>query len=886
MKKKLFCLLMALAMLITLPLPIRAEEETKYKEITLSTAEDVQKLAKLCRLDSASRELKVTLSSDISLEGYPDVEIPTFGGIFDGNGHRITGLNITAPGSAQGLFRYLQEGGVIQNLTVVGQINPEGSATRIGGLVGVNSGTIDHITFSGTLSGTDCLGGIAGTNTVSGKIKNCTVTGFIRGEKVLGGVVGENQGIVYNCVNRAAINTSVPDEKLKLDDITVPRITSEETVRSGSDIGGVVGSSSGVIRLCRNEGNVGYPHTGYNVGGVAGSQSGFMADCVNYGDVQARKEGGGVLGQMEPNNMLIYSEDTLQKLQKELRSASSILNQTSSDASAANSSVQSGLVHVQNNMGDFLSSVNYLLEVVRNNTTVTPPDTGDDGGIDLPDIDISNEDEVWAAAGMVGSCLTDVVNSISAVTDTATSEGGVVLSDLQSLAGQLNRVVNVMSGREEDEDMVQDISGEDVQEDSAGKIRGCINYGTVNADINAGGIVGALAWENDLDPEDDLKVQGDTSLNFTYKTRALVYQCVNRGTVQAKKQACGGVAGQSTLGAIIECEGYGLVDAEDASWVGGIVGKSEAEVRDCWAKCTVIGGNLCGGVAGETSEIRGCRALVTVENSGEYTGAIAGKLSQDGEAERNVFVDSDTLAGIDGVSYSGMAEPVAYLDFMKLDGVPDAYRKMVLTFVTEDSVITRRVSYDKSLRDVPEVPAKEGYAGSWEGLNAVHVRADQTVYAAYTELQASADSGETEGDLPVALAEGSFRERARVTAENLTEGLPGKASAGWSLIVPDDGADTHVIHLRKPEKDKHYQVLADTGSGWQALDSQEDGNYLVFSVTGSQFLVAVEPEASGSGLWLGVSAGAALVLALVLVLVLRKKKKARKARNGQEPISR
>ena len=879
MKRKGFCLLMALALLASLMLPAFAEEaeeaQPQYKEITLSTAEDVRKLAKLCRLDSASRNLKVTLEKDISLSGYPDLEIPTFGGVFDGCGHRITDLNISAKGSARGLFRYLQEGGVVQNLEVSARVLPQGSATQAGGLVGVNSGTIDSVRFSGTLAGTDRLGGIAGTNTVSGKIKNCMVEGYIRGEQILGGIVGENQGVVYNCVNRAEVNTGVPNEELKLDDITVPRLTSEETLRSGSDIGGVAGSSSGVIRLCRNEGNVGYPHTGYNVGGVAGSQNGFMADCVNYGDVYARKEGGGVLGQMEPNHMLEFSEDTLQKLQKELRATNGILSQTSSDASAANSSVQSSLVHVQNNMGDFLSAINYLLETVRSNTSITLPDTVE-GDIPIPDLEISNQDQVWAAAGLVGECLTDVVNSVSNTTDIATNEGGVVLADLQALANQLNRVVNVMSGREEDASTVEDVSGQNVQEDSPGKIRSCINYGTVNADINSGGIVGALSWENDLDPEDDLKVQGDVSLNFTYKPRALVYQCMNRGTVQAKKQACGGVAGRSSLGAIIECEGYGLVKAEDASWVGGIVGKSEAEVRGCWAKCSVTGGNLCGGVAGEAAELNGCRALVTVENGGEYTGAIAGKLSQDGTAERNVFVDSDTLAGIDGISYSGQAEPLNYRAFLELDGVPDAFRKMILTFVAEDRVITRRVDYDKTLKDIPEVPEKPGYSGAWEDFNAAHIRADQTVYAAYSELQASADSGES-GGLPVVLAEGSFRDADQVTAEPLETDLPDTATAGWRITVPEDGAGAHVIHLRKPETDRHYQVLLDTGSGWQTVDAREDGSYLVFSARGNDFRAAMEPVSDNGSLWIAGAVGAGALVLLVGVLVYRRKKQKKTA---------
>ena len=119
MKRKGYCILMALILLASLVLPALAEEtedELRYKEITLSTAEDVQRLAKLCRLDNASRNLKVTMEKDISLSGYPDLEIPTFGGLFDGCGHRITGVSIRATGSARGLFRYIQEGAVVQNL--------------------------------------------------------------------------------------------------------------------------------------------------------------------------------------------------------------------------------------------------------------------------------------------------------------------------------------------------------------------------------------------------------------------------------------------------------------------------------------------------------------------------------------------------------------------------------------------------------------------------------------------------------------------------------------------------------------------------------------------------------------------------------------------------
>ena len=682
---------------------------------------------------------------------------------------------------------------------------------------------------------------------------------------------------MYNCQNNAGINTVLATETLSIEDITVPRLTSDEGGLSGSDIGGVVGASSGVIRLCRNEGNVGYPHTGYNVGGVAGSSSGFMADCVNYGEVQARKEGGGVLGQMEPNNMLVYSQDTLQKLNDELQTAQGILNQAAYDAGQANSSIQAGLVDIEASMDNTLNAIDYLLTVARDNTSVTPPDDSDDSW--LPDLDISDsgKDEIWAAAGTLGDQMGDLVWQISDVSQAAANDGGQVISDLQSLSSQMQRVINVMSGREENENVVQDVSGDNVTEDSAGKIRDCINYGAVYADINAGGIVGSLSLENDLDPEDDLTVEGDSSLNFTFLSRALVYMCQNRGTVQAKKQCAGGIAGQSTLGAVVACQSYGTVDSEDASWVGGIIGKAKTQVSENWAKCHVSGGNMVGGIAGEASQLEDNRALVTLENPGEYTGAIAGKLTSGGEASGNVFVETPDLGGIDGISYDGSAQPISYRKLMALENTPVSFEKMVLTFVAEDQTFTRRVDYNTTLKDVPEVPKKEGYSGTWGDFDPSKIRADVTVEAEYTALQAAADTGSDLGQLPVALAEGSFVDGENLTAQELTQDLPDAADLGYLLTLPEDNANTHTIRLRMPDKTKSYRLYVDTGDGWVETEAEPDGSYLVFTAPGSSFRVALAQKAGAAPLLITLCAAAAAALVVVLLIVKKRKKNKKKS---------
>ena len=145
-----------------------AEEE--YTSITIYSEEDLDEFAVNCQLDSWSRDKYVRLAGDIVLSDGRELMIPSFGGIFDGGGYKISNLQITASGSAMGLFRYIQEGGVVRNLSVSGKVFPGGSKSRVGMLAGVNYGRILNCSVSGQLAGTEDIGGIAGINEASGEI--------------------------------------------------------------------------------------------------------------------------------------------------------------------------------------------------------------------------------------------------------------------------------------------------------------------------------------------------------------------------------------------------------------------------------------------------------------------------------------------------------------------------------------------------------------------------------------------------------------------------------------------------------------------------------------------------------------------------------------------
>ena len=85
----------------------------------------------------------------------------------------------------------------------------------------------------------------------------------------------------------------------------------------------------------------------------------------------------------------------------------------------------------------------------------------------------------------------------------------------------------------------------------------CRNTGTVEGDRNVGGVVGAMAIEFDLDPEDDTADR--FSFGATYETKAVLQNCLNRGAVTAKKDCVGGLAGRMDLGTALECQNYGPV---------------------------------------------------------------------------------------------------------------------------------------------------------------------------------------------------------------------------------------------------------------------------------------------------------------------------------------
>ncbi len=297
-------------------------DERQYETLRITSVEELQDLSAVCAYDAWSRDKRVLLEADLDLEG-TELLIPVFGGIFDGQGHTISGLTIQQEGSQMGLFRYLQQGAVVQNLVISeAQVLPQGSGCQAGILVGRNYGSIVNCQVSGVLEGDEEVGGIAGVNEESGEIRSCIVNVTVLGNRRSGGITGSNHGTLNNCTNKGSINIYTNDMVYDLEDLTVENL---EEASSGTrldahmDTGGIVGISDGKIYYCTNVGSVGYAHVGYNTGGIVGRlHQGYIQNCTNTGHVLGRKDVGGIAGQMEPFMEIEYIDGKLDELDREL----------------------------------------------------------------------------------------------------------------------------------------------------------------------------------------------------------------------------------------------------------------------------------------------------------------------------------------------------------------------------------------------------------------------------------------------------------------------------------------------------------------------------------------------------------------------------------------
>lgn len=270
----------------------------------IASAEDLLKMGELVngeKFEKTYKEAYYILTADIDLgckawtpigDGYLD-SVKSFPGTFDGDGHTISGLNVTASAEEKtrffGLFGQVE--GTIKNLTVAS------STVDCSGKDSANTGAIAgciyygaaiencHVAEDVSVTGSYTTGGLAGQ--MNGTMTNCTNAGSVTGTSevgVAGGLAGQIAGYKENA-----------------NDGTVDNCTNYGTVQSAGDAGGVAGSMlKGSIRNSVNEASV----SGENTGGILGiinaaqtdgtASDHILSNCTNSGAVTGSEHAGGI----------------------------------------------------------------------------------------------------------------------------------------------------------------------------------------------------------------------------------------------------------------------------------------------------------------------------------------------------------------------------------------------------------------------------------------------------------------------------------------------------------------------------------------------------------------------------------------------------------------
>ena len=218
---------------------------------TVTSADGLMNVAEL--VNGGKTDINITLDKNIDLTGKGWTPIGTsfdnsYKGTFDGGGHTITGLTVTTNDQFVGLFGYLNRAGMVKNVVMEGiQITSNHMFGCTGGVVGYSWGTIENCSVSGSVSGTDCVGGVVGSQK-AGSIIGCSSSATVKGKHYVGGVAGEKWDTMTACYATGNVTLEIASQKNNFG-------------------GGVVGLNGGSrVLACYATGNV--TSTGSSTGNV------------------------------------------------------------------------------------------------------------------------------------------------------------------------------------------------------------------------------------------------------------------------------------------------------------------------------------------------------------------------------------------------------------------------------------------------------------------------------------------------------------------------------------------------------------------------------------------------------------------------------------------
>ncbi|MDE6531654.1 MAG: hypothetical protein K2K96_12925 [Lachnospiraceae bacterium] len=811
--------------------------------------------------------------------------------------------NVRGKNEVGGIAGYNAETGMILNSTNYAMVL---ATDQTGGIAGRNEGLISDCNNQGNinikeLDTTMDLGGVdIGTLNLAGNIVN---------RNNMGGIAGMSEGIITGCRNSGTIGFE----------------------HTGYNVGGIVGSQSGQIFDCTNEGTV---YGRKDVGGIVGQASPFMEATYLSEKVESAQTR--VSGLNNTLNSIVssvsdtveesrnYADQLRTQYQEEWQSVSQNLAtilDTISENEAAAGQYRENIFHAmeaitsegehlimqeqeldledlweqgleQDELQDMLAQISEnrisdqteesarrirdQLQIINENLQLIR---------EQYEIDEESEEELKTSLQeeLQNNSRAEDIDQFVEIIERGSKEASEGMNSMMSQINSALDAVDVDMTILRERGFIEDVSGMAFDPDAKGVISGCINSGSVNGDINAGGIAGTMNIEYGSDPETDFSFAGDVNIVLRTTLNDVIMDCKNFGTVRVKKNHAGGIVGGQILGLVYSCEAYGYVIAATGDELGGIAGYSEAAVRGCYSLCSMEGQDRIGGICGYGSTIENCISICDIKSEGECRGAIAGEVDEEGSRIGNFFV-SDTLEGIDGISYLGIAEHSSHDNIMQMAGIPDDFHQIRVTFMADETIIEEQQKlYGYILReeDFPEIPEKEGYYAQWD-YNDMPLLNNEMFIAEYIPwVEALASEEKMEDGRMLMLAVGEFyqedvlhlNEMAAASQVPLTEQDTLLYMYAWEIEM----SKQHVLpaelecHFAVSEPGRTKLYLFNDGA-WTLIPTTEDGSYLVASLPYGASFALVESDA-GISYAAVIAAGGALLVIAVIAAVRKKRRK-------------
>ena len=770
-----------------------------------------------------------------------------------------------------------------------------------GGITGYSSGSIENCFNSGAVGYPHYgynVGGIAGRQ--CGYISGCTNEGVITGRKDVAGIVGQMepflkllssasladeirtlQAMVGNMLANAGAFSDEMTLALRninnsagktLEDLLVKQPAVPETPEKpdeGSETGSETGGETG-------------GETGSETGGETGGETGSEADSETGSETGGETGAGTGSGTTEPPATEPVQEPATEPVQEPVQEpvAEAVANRgkTGGIVLLGREEHRDGIV---------------LLSSGEPEIPTEPGASTEPGSADLPSADEIKDNLKSDAMKDNLDQMSSDMNYFNSVLGAASDSLG---GDIGGVAYQFSKVLIMMTNAISGENLMElydDVSRKEPENSTDGRVKACVNRGSVEGDSNVGGIAGDMGIEYEFDLENQLMsvFTAQNIVSSTYQSKCIASDNENYASITAKKDNAGGIAGQSQVGLVENCRNYGRAASTEGGYVGGIVGNSLTLIRGSYATCALEGQEYVGGIAGYGTEITDCATLIAADGVTACCGAIAGWADMStGKITNNVY-SHPNLGAVDGISYQGKAQAVDYDQLLKREGLPAAFGELKLSFVADGELVAELpFAYGGSIdpADLPEVPEKRGYSGAWAPYDYSDLYLSDTVEAVYSSRQGtlSANASGSGEEKEQVLVEGDFDSKAKLSLREYTGSGPvleqGTVREQWVLQLDrSQGSSKVQVHYLKPEAlTRHGQILLYSRSGdvWTRLDTRENGSYLVFDMAEDSIIFcAVEFERRPNTALLAGGGALALLAAGALTVRAVKKKKEKSA---------